>query len=102
MTNKEKARERREKRMQEISLLRTIPYSDHHRYASNLIFFNCSAALFPKIIVICSARISISQHSVSFDVFLFKFYLLTSISRCSYNVFNYVKLFDEFRFSIWG
>jgi len=27
MTNKEKARERREKRMQEISLLRTIPYS---------------------------------------------------------------------------
>ncbi|KAF2579143.1 hypothetical protein F2Q68_00004215 [Brassica cretica] len=31
MTNKEKARERREKRMQEISLLRTIPYSDHQR-----------------------------------------------------------------------
>ncbi|EFH41015.1 short-chain dehydrogenase/reductase family protein [Arabidopsis lyrata subsp. lyrata] len=35
MTNKEKARERREKRMQEISLLRTIPYSDHHRWWSS-------------------------------------------------------------------
>ncbi|CAN7100672.1 hypothetical protein BRARA_F02046 [Brassica rapa] len=35
MTNKEKARERREKRMQEISLLRTIPYSDHQRWWSS-------------------------------------------------------------------
>ncbi|CAN7050167.1 unnamed protein product [Brassica oleracea var. botrytis] len=34
MTNKEKAWERREKRMQEISLLRSIPYSDHQRYCS--------------------------------------------------------------------
>ncbi|ESQ31750.1 hypothetical protein EUTSA_v10004629mg [Eutrema salsugineum] len=34
MTNKEKARERREKRMQEISLLRTIPYSDRQRWWS--------------------------------------------------------------------
>ncbi|KAH6819527.1 Rossmann-fold superfamily protein [Perilla frutescens var. frutescens] len=32
MGNKEKARERREKRRQEISLLRTIPYSDHQRW----------------------------------------------------------------------
>ncbi|KAL0707937.1 hypothetical protein Bca4012_074363 [Brassica carinata] len=31
MTNKEKAWERREKRMHEISLLRSIPYSDHQR-----------------------------------------------------------------------
>ncbi|CAH8353938.1 unnamed protein product [Eruca vesicaria subsp. sativa] len=35
MTNKEKARERREKRMQEISLLRTIPYSNHQRWWSS-------------------------------------------------------------------
>uniref|UniRef100_A0A1J3FGU2 Short-chain dehydrogenase/reductase n=2 Tax=Noccaea caerulescens TaxID=107243 RepID=A0A1J3FGU2_NOCCA len=35
MTNKEKARERREKRMHEISLLRTIPYSDHQRWWSS-------------------------------------------------------------------
>ncbi|GLU20825.1 hypothetical protein SLE2022_370060 [Rubroshorea leprosula] len=31
---KEKAKERREKRLQEISLLRTIPYSDHQRWWS--------------------------------------------------------------------
>lgn len=35
MTGKhEKAKERREKRLQEISLLRTIPYSDHQRWWS--------------------------------------------------------------------
>ncbi|WZZ62334.1 hypothetical protein YC2023_062441 [Brassica napus] len=34
MRNKEKAWERREKRMHEISLLRSIPYSDHQRYCS--------------------------------------------------------------------
>ena len=28
---KERSKERREKRLQEISLLRTIPYSDHRR-----------------------------------------------------------------------
>ncbi|CAL1389261.1 unnamed protein product [Linum trigynum] len=32
MGNKERAKERREKRRQEISLLRTIPYSDHQRW----------------------------------------------------------------------
>ncbi|XP_019169937.1 PREDICTED: carbonyl reductase [NADPH] 1 [Ipomoea nil] len=32
MDKKEKAREKREKRRQEISLLRTIPYSDHQRW----------------------------------------------------------------------
>ncbi|XP_048138210.1 (+)-neomenthol dehydrogenase isoform X4 [Rhodamnia argentea] len=32
--NKERARERREQRLQEISLLRTIPYSDHQRWWS--------------------------------------------------------------------
>ncbi|XP_057767716.1 uncharacterized protein LOC130987997 [Salvia miltiorrhiza] len=32
MGNKDKARERREKRHQEISLLRAIPYSDHQRW----------------------------------------------------------------------
>ncbi|KAI3463519.1 hypothetical protein Pfo_020182 [Paulownia fortunei] len=32
MGKKERARERREKRRQEISLLRTIPYSDHQRW----------------------------------------------------------------------
>ncbi|KAL2242785.1 carbonyl reductase [NADPH] 1 [Sesamum indicum] len=32
MDKKEKAKERREKRRQEISLLRTIPYSDHQRW----------------------------------------------------------------------
>ncbi|KAJ6672143.1 (+)-NEOMENTHOL DEHYDROGENASE [Salix viminalis] len=31
MGSKERAKERREKRLQEISLLRTIPYSDHQR-----------------------------------------------------------------------
>ncbi|CAN8251957.1 unnamed protein product [Cochlearia groenlandica] len=35
MTNKEKARERREKRMHEISLLRNIPYSDQLRWWSS-------------------------------------------------------------------
>ncbi|KAK7259985.1 hypothetical protein RIF29_25649 [Crotalaria pallida] len=35
MGNKEKAKERREKRLQEIRLLRTIPYSDHQRWWSN-------------------------------------------------------------------
>ncbi|XP_022135225.1 carbonyl reductase [NADPH] 1-like [Momordica charantia] len=34
MGTKERAKERREKRMQEISLLRTIPYSDHQRWWS--------------------------------------------------------------------
>ncbi|XP_028791287.1 (+)-neomenthol dehydrogenase-like [Neltuma alba] len=34
MGNKEKAKERREKRMQEISILRTMPYSDHQRWWS--------------------------------------------------------------------
>ncbi|KAJ4837607.1 hypothetical protein Tsubulata_039296 [Turnera subulata] len=33
MTGKEKSEERREKRRQEISLLRTIPYSDHQRHS---------------------------------------------------------------------
>ncbi|GAV81752.1 adh_short domain-containing protein [Cephalotus follicularis] len=32
---KEKAKERREKRLQEVSLLRTIPYSDHQRWWSS-------------------------------------------------------------------
>lgn len=32
MNRKERAKERREKRRQEISLLRTIPYSDHQRW----------------------------------------------------------------------
>lgn len=32
MGSKERAKERREKRLQEISLLRTIPYSDHQRF----------------------------------------------------------------------
>jgi hypothetical protein len=32
MGSKEPAKEKREKRLQEISLLRTIPYSDHQRY----------------------------------------------------------------------
>jgi hypothetical protein len=32
MGSKESAKERREKRLQEISLLRTIPYSDHQRF----------------------------------------------------------------------
>lgn len=32
MDKKEKAKEKKEKRRQEISLLRTIPYSDHQRY----------------------------------------------------------------------
>ncbi|KAL3835424.1 hypothetical protein ACJIZ3_010160 [Penstemon smallii] len=32
MNKKERAKERREKRRQEISLLRTISYSDHHRW----------------------------------------------------------------------
>ncbi|KAB1217552.1 Carbonyl reductase [NADPH] 1 [Morella rubra] len=35
MGNKERAKERREKRLQEISLLRTIPYSDHRRWWSS-------------------------------------------------------------------
>lgn len=35
MGKKERAQERREKRRQEISLLRTIPYSDHQRWWSN-------------------------------------------------------------------
>ncbi|KAM3704375.1 hypothetical protein ACB098_04G169900 [Castanea mollissima] len=35
MGSKERAKERREKRMQEISLLRTIPYSDHQRWWSS-------------------------------------------------------------------
>lgn len=34
MDKKERAKERREKRRQEISLLRTIPYSDHQRWWS--------------------------------------------------------------------
>lgn len=29
---KEKSKDKKEKRRQEISLLRTIPYSDHQRY----------------------------------------------------------------------
>ncbi|CAA3011925.1 Hypothetical predicted protein [Olea europaea subsp. europaea] len=33
--NKERAKERREKRRQEVSLLRTIPYSDHQRWWSS-------------------------------------------------------------------
>ncbi|CAF1934945.1 unnamed protein product, partial [Brassica oleracea] len=37
MRNKEKAWERREKRMHEISLLRSIPYSDHQRYYGGLL-----------------------------------------------------------------
>jgi len=32
MGSKEPAKEKRQKRLQEISLLRTIPYSDHQRY----------------------------------------------------------------------
>lgn len=32
MNRKDRAKERREKRMQEISLIRTIPYSDHQRW----------------------------------------------------------------------
>ncbi|KAK6924595.1 Short-chain dehydrogenase/reductase SDR [Dillenia turbinata] len=32
MNPQERAKERREKRLQEISLLRTIPYSEHHRW----------------------------------------------------------------------
>ncbi|KAL1563812.1 alcohol dehydrogenase [Salvia divinorum] len=35
MGNKDKARERREKRRQEISFIRTIPYSDHQRWWSS-------------------------------------------------------------------
>ncbi|OIT01657.1 PREDICTED: carbonyl reductase [NADPH] 1-like [Nicotiana attenuata] len=35
MDKKEKAKERKEKRRQEISLLRTIPYSDHQRWWSS-------------------------------------------------------------------
>lgn len=35
MDKKERAKERREKRRQEISLLRTIPYSDHQRWWSD-------------------------------------------------------------------
>lgn len=35
MGSKERAKERREKRMQEISLVRTIPYSDHQRWWSS-------------------------------------------------------------------
>lgn len=35
MGRKERAKERREKRLQEISLLRTIPYSDHQRWWSS-------------------------------------------------------------------
>ncbi|KAL2463022.1 NAD(P)-binding Rossmann-fold superfamily protein [Forsythia ovata] len=35
MGNKERAKERREKRHQEISFLRTIPYSDHQRWWSS-------------------------------------------------------------------
>uniref|UniRef100_A0A6N2MJJ8 Uncharacterized protein n=1 Tax=Salix viminalis TaxID=40686 RepID=A0A6N2MJJ8_SALVM len=35
MGSKERAKERREKRLQEISLLRTIPYSDHQRWWSS-------------------------------------------------------------------
>ncbi|XP_057988620.1 uncharacterized protein LOC110659712 isoform X2 [Hevea brasiliensis] len=35
MGSKERAKERREKRRQEISLLRTIPYSDHQRWWSS-------------------------------------------------------------------
>ncbi|KAJ0053081.1 hypothetical protein Pint_01304 [Pistacia integerrima] len=35
MTGKAKAKERREKRLQEVSLLRTIPYSDHQRWWSS-------------------------------------------------------------------
>ncbi|OAY48055.1 carbonyl reductase [NADPH] 1 [Manihot esculenta] len=35
MGNKERAQERRERRLQEISLLRTIPYSDHQRWWSS-------------------------------------------------------------------
>ncbi|XP_044502131.1 (+)-neomenthol dehydrogenase [Mangifera indica] len=35
MTGKEKAKERREKRLQQVSLLRTIPYSDHQRWWSS-------------------------------------------------------------------
>lgn len=35
MGSKERAKERREQRMQEISLLRTIPYSDHQRWWSS-------------------------------------------------------------------
>lgn len=31
-SKKDKAKERREKRLQEISLLRSIPYSSHQRY----------------------------------------------------------------------
>ncbi|KAK7310097.1 hypothetical protein RJT34_07361 [Clitoria ternatea] len=34
MGNKEKAKERREKRLQEIRFLRTVPYSDHQRWWS--------------------------------------------------------------------
>ncbi|QCD84942.1 neomenthol dehydrogenase [Vigna unguiculata] len=34
MGHKEKAKERKEKRLQEISLLRTIPYADHQRWWS--------------------------------------------------------------------
>uniref|UniRef100_A0A5B6ZVN0 Short-chain dehydrogenase/reductase n=1 Tax=Davidia involucrata TaxID=16924 RepID=A0A5B6ZVN0_DAVIN len=34
MDKKERAKERREKRRQEISLLRTIPYPDHHKWWS--------------------------------------------------------------------
>ncbi|XP_057420529.1 (+)-neomenthol dehydrogenase-like [Lotus japonicus] len=34
MGHKEKSKERKEKRLQEISLLRTIPYSDHQRWWS--------------------------------------------------------------------
>lgn len=36
MGKSERAKERREKRLQEISLLRTIPYSDHQKW---LLFF---------------------------------------------------------------
>lgn len=46
----ERAKERREKRLQEISLLRTIPYSDHQRLAC-----------FYFLLLICFALISISD-----------------------------------------
>jgi carbonyl reductase 1 len=41
MGSKERAKERREKRLQEISLLRTIPYSDHQRFLHfpHLVYF---------------------------------------------------------------
>lgn len=72
MDKRERAKERREKRRQEISLLRSIPYSEHQRYASD------------RLYTMGIARKLLSM-GPNFDVL--KVYLVIEICCCMYTKF---------------